>query len=666
MNGRSLAARTAALTVAIWLLAAVVGLIAPHGRTWGIHFLAYYPPWAATLFGLAAITCAIVAIRFARDSQPEADGSVVSAPSTAVILLVACGAVVVFYLLCAATALLGDGQLWVQSVDLGAHEPWERRGPLTLIAYAAAFHLLKPVLGIGPAQVIAAGSSLAGGAVVAAWLWLAKHLRLPIILALAAGFAYGGVVIFFGYIEIYSLMAAAVTWMLALAAVSMRRGRPSPLVPLIWVLACGLHFIAFAFLPALLVYGWWAVSRRSVELRPALRLSAVALMLSGLAYFAFGWYRGTDTLLPLLPTESEGGYALLTLRHGLDLLNGFFFVAAPLAVLLILRRVVRRESGGAWRGEHTLLLVSLLFPAAAYVVHHAQLGMARDWDIGAAFLPAAPIISLFALEGLALRPRQTVMFAALLGVFAFLFVGPFVGVQASESRSVARFRDLLHLDAAVSPSGWDYLASHYRHQGNEDAWGECYLEALKHSDNLRYHRAVITHYVRTGQWELAARHVDYMRAVIFSDSVVARWEEQQLEPVSLLIVGGKYSDKGDWQNALRAFDMAARLNPESLMPPLAKTGALIARADFARAEAVLVEITRRGDAHTRAAWDFYQSILEGKIKTDPLVGWIGQCLMAKIAGNYPLAEERARQAVKVSGNDKRVAVLLESVQAAEQ
>ena len=105
MSARPLSVRALTITMLVWLLAAVIGLIAPHGRTWGIHFLAYYPPWAATLFGLAAITCAIVAIRFARDSQPEADGSVVSAPSTAVILLVACGAVVVFYLLCAATAV---------------------------------------------------------------------------------------------------------------------------------------------------------------------------------------------------------------------------------------------------------------------------------------------------------------------------------------------------------------------------------------------------------------------------------------------------------------------------------------------------------------------------------------------------------------------------------
>ena len=159
------------------VLAAIVtfGVLFPHARTWGFHFLAYYSfesrlllAGAAALLALLSLWPSWIAAAVARIRQVQLHPLLFDA-----ILALLCG--VAFYVFASAVPLLGDGQLWIDELSSPDADIWGRRGPLTMLALDQLHYALRPLIGMDVPGVFRLTSALSGVVAVLAWLCFARE-----------------------------------------------------------------------------------------------------------------------------------------------------------------------------------------------------------------------------------------------------------------------------------------------------------------------------------------------------------------------------------------------------------------------------------------------------------------------------------------------------------
>jgi hypothetical protein len=633
----------------------------PEARLWGLHFLNYY----SLPVRIAFLVLAVLALGYGwlwkhragfeprlplRMSLSPIQGDVIAA--------LCCGVVFLFF--SSATALLGDGQLWLNEIQAGTSDYLRNRAPFTLFLLHTLYAWLNPLTGISAMRLFGLVSILAGMLAVLGWLTLARHLRMDRLTALLLGFTWGGVALFFGYIETYVIMIAVLTWMLVLAVISLRKDKPSLFVPVLGVLAVGFNLGAAAFLPAVAAYTWRMFSRRALRPKIVCMASLGAIILAASTYFALGWDKGTDVLLPLVPIGSAFGDAVLSAGHLADLANVLVLTAGAFGMLLLVYAFSKRANGFHWNDEKLILLLAVAFPLAALIMHNPQLGMARDWDIAAALLLAVPVISLLIWDSIRPLMDSPARIRGVLMAWLLMAILPWTGVQASERLSMQRFKDLLRLDPAKSESGWDYLSSYYFHRNQIEDWAECNFEAMKYSNNPRYHANAALYYCMKHDWEKARKQAELARAAVMADSVVSDWEEQVTDPEALIALGNSYLERAYVNDAQRTYDVAAVLQPESAWPPIALADMYLRLRDLDHARQAVDSLAMKGPSQMNEASRYFAAKIDQVGSEPQIVGWIGLSLIADSQKRFPEAERYAQKAFQLSKDD-RVAALLDSL-----
>lgn len=629
------------------LLASVIaGTLAPQSRLWAVHFLAYYSSGGQGLFALAALFGAAVVYWFSRKQTAPAKSLAPSWGWQAALALAF--SALAFVLLSAAVAILGDGQLWVNNVEAGAYTFSATRAPLTLLLHHGLYQWLHPLSGISGQHTFALVAVASGLATLGAWLCLARALRQSVGVTLLLGFSWGGSALFFGYVETYAVVVAALSWQAVLIYLAVRRDRFSWLPVSIGLLAPLLNLLAVVFLPTLAAYVYWGLTRRDLEPRKVLLWSLPGLGIAAILYFVLGWYRGTDVLLPLFATREHTG-ALLTLRQGIDLTNALLFVCGPLLLLFAVALAQFRRS--AAKTQRSLLLLALLFPLAALVMHNPQLGMARDWDIAASLLVLVPVAALVLWSDLALSPgvRRALKIGCVL--WLALVTLPWIRVQHSEELALRRFMDLLALDPDRAETGWDYLSSYYLHHGKTEEWGRCNRELLKRSDNPRYHGNLVLYYVLAGNWTDAREHARAAARAVAADSVVSPWETGITNPGTLLELGRDYARTARIQDAANTFAVAAELAPRSALPPAALLNLLVFIRDLNRASVVAVDLAQRDSTQTAEAREFFRPLTAVTDSYQRASAWLCLSLLAAAGQDIPTAVMQAQTALNLTPAD---------------
>ena len=643
--------------VAVLATVVTFGVLFPQARTWGFHFLAYYPfesrivlAGAAAFLALLSLWPSWIAAAAARIRQIPLRPLLLDA-----ILALFCG--IAFYVFASAVPLLGDGQLWIDELSDPGPNIWVRRGPLTMFALDHLHQALRPLTGLNVSGVFRMTSALSGVLAVFAWLRFARAAGTGPLAALLWGFAWGGVALFFGYVELYVIMAGVLSAMLALMLISLRRGRFSLWVPLLGLLAAAFNYAALTFWPAVAAYVVWGVTKRPLKPK-AVFLCAAAIMAGAAgAYFVTGWYRGTPILLPLWPTGSSASGYVFQPRHLADLANGLVLACGPFLALLCARLAARREPW-EWTGERLLLALALAFPLAAYLMHNSHLGMARDWDIGCALLLAAPFASLSLWT--AWRPSSTERAAGLPLVAAWLMLItiPWIGVQASEARALTRFTNLLRLDPERSASGWDYLGAFYRSRNQTDQWARCYEEALKHSDNPRFHYNLAIYHIFRREWEQALGRINTVRDAVYADSALTGWETRLIDTRQIIELGVGYEKLAGTEDAQEVFHLASQLDPFSPLPPMAWAQMIVRTRDLERAEDMFRKLFAAYPQQQAAAKRYYTSLTGERTVAKRIEGYCGLAVAAKIEGDMAGERENLNQALLLSHGDDRIAAYL--------
>jgi Tfp pilus assembly protein PilF len=453
----------------------------PGRYSWGFDYLMYYSP-AFRLAWLLAGTAGISFIylfpqaRLAKAVSPR--------PRLSLLVLITAGLVLYIWLR-VKIPLLGDGILRSQEISFGRLFSFTE--PLTTLVHGLLYRLLT-VLGLRIKQAELAyrlASIAAGTAALLSYYFTArdrsgKGTFWPAVIILAgAGFNQ----IFYGYVESYGLFLAAVGWYLYAGWRSVLEPRASLLPAALAGLAVALHGSGIFLLPSLFFY-WHQRSYfgtpagRKRLLLEALFFSAipitvlgVGLMLATRPELSTAWAElPKRSMLPLW--AGPWGYGIFSPGHWLDLLNQLL-LAAPACLLLL------------WDGPRAGVFKA---PAARFlglaaaggilfaVIVDPKLGTARDWD-----LLAWPFMALlvFLVQGALSSGPGRKRWALVAMVSAWLFL-PWVAINASAERSLARYADLLSGDNRSAAYGYENLAIYYRDHRDPEKTEWAYRMARDH------------------------------------------------------------------------------------------------------------------------------------------------------------------------------------------
>ncbi|HUU30124.1 MAG TPA: tetratricopeptide repeat protein [archaeon] len=523
--------------VLLHLLAAVSG----SGLLWGVDFWSYFPPlWAYLLAGLGLVasvpSLAQAAFSFLSPELERFFRFFEGRKAYLGALSISAAAGLSFWIFRCRIHLLGDGQWWIRNLELNL-KFWKNE-PLSLYLNWLVYKTGALFPGFTAREAFQITSVCSGVVFVFILFWLARRIGRGFaerVLVFAGLITLGTVELFFGYVETYPLLNAAVIAYLFLT-VRMLQGRGG----LFWVvsvfwLSVMMHLSVIVMFPSLvyLYFDWWKGSKEvfAEKVKKLLVFLFGPVAVVGLLMYAMGFDLSvlfspkegiSNILIPLVGEESRYfNYRLFSMAHFAALANLLLLVSPFMVPFCFLP--VR-----CWKNlsrVQSFLLVVSVFSLVFVFFFNSELGFPRDWDIFAyAFIaPTLLGLSLF-IEHSKGDIRFTHYAAVLAVVVGGIHMVPWVLVNADEELSLARYERIL--------SGGSLHSVHAR--------------AFGHEEVAIYYR----------ERELYAQAESHFRKAIEADSSSYR-----------LYTGlaGAYQGQGKLEDVRAALKHAVKLEPENLM-----------------------------------------------------------------------------------------------------
>jgi tetratricopeptide (TPR) repeat protein len=373
-----------------WLTAGlvIIGLLqflsafAPSVWTWGIDYWSVLPLWARSAFLLLVAVSILpgaaekIAAGLEHKNWPRWAG-----------WAAAVAALALFIGLRSRGYAYGDGYSFSSYLEGGKFPAIG--GQLAFMAGDLVLHWLvysTVVMPFGGSveTSYAIVSAAAGIATLAAIVAIARKLypknRGARWTLIAAGCSSGTAVLWFGHVEAYSLVGAALMWSLACLLLE-RRGLAWGL----WILACALHLLAVAFLPALIWTTWGQKILSPLTKRKTFILFLIGFLGWGLAGVVFSLVK-PGIFVPLLRTQ-DSTYTAFSVAHLSDAINLLFF-AAPLGLIGIAAWLFSSTQNRNVTREDEVLSILLVASASLWYFSFwvdPLIGAFRDWDLIGAF-----------------------------------------------------------------------------------------------------------------------------------------------------------------------------------------------------------------------------------------------------------------------------------------
>lgn len=240
-----------------------------------------------------------------------------------------------------------------------------------------------------------------------------------------------GTILFYGYVETYSVTSAMIYLSLISALAAFKNDRFSPIPLIALPLAIFLHLISVVYLPALLLYLAYFVGKKNFRQKfrnkGRFLVAGTALMFT-IFYLLVKvagppfWQRAF--LPPVVDKFTADHYTLFSLSHLSDYLN-LVMMLAPVAILLpIIRRLHRNKSSSNLSSPDAVFIsVAAVSGLMAAFMIEPKLGMARDWDLMSTMVIALQVAgTYFWITFFESRPQFAVatVFMILLSLAAFI------------------------------------------------------------------------------------------------------------------------------------------------------------------------------------------------------------------------------------------------------
>jgi tetratricopeptide (TPR) repeat protein len=424
------------------------------GRTWGFHFITYFPvPVQAAFYALALALCVPPLARYCAHliSRPFSDKvkAYLSLRKEKLFVSIAILSIPVFWLLNAKYALLGDNFGIVERAVNNTFMPDEPGAIFILHCFYKVMNALFSMDGIGSIRLF---SNLCGGVFIYLSLRIAQEMGTTFFEKVSIFLFYISfctIQHFCGYIEDYASTVMMVPLYLYTSLLCLR-GKVHFTVPAVCLAAAIIvHLECLMFSPVIL-YVLYEIKLKKQEFFREPRTWATALICGA----ALGFYPAYKFVAPhLMPLTSHTEMTLFSFTHLWEFLNGQLlgcgsglFILAGCLAYAIARKV--RLTPELW-----FLLVSCGSVITGLFLFHSALGSA-DWDIYSYSSLAVNVLALclfFHLFGTKQHAPfvqyATVVFIGLM----LLHSAPWISINASD-RSVRRFEDIIKTDPAF---GWN-------------------------------------------------------------------------------------------------------------------------------------------------------------------------------------------------------------------
>jgi len=384
--------------------------------------------------------------------------------------------------------------------------------------------------------------------------------------------------LFFGYVENYSLLTCALTVFLLSAVQAVKSGSRSPTPLIAYGMALFLHGLSLVYLPVAVLYLVWLLKKHKIaeildlygkNLVAAMTIAIVGLYAIIMTIGPLSWR--LTFLPPWAGRFTVDNYYLLSTGHLLDYINLLLFVLpVPLTVLVVYlfqnRGSSRRELSAGGRTENGLLAVGSLCGLLLAFLIYPRLTMARDWDFLSVLLLGAIFHGLYwwidfmpKLKGF--RAATVVLILLQLSVTI-----PWIMLNNSPRALYEYNMDAMERDPRHGRAGFQTMLAYNRGHGRtvEAARLELYIrDNLPETDDN--HTGL--NYLYEGEIEKAERQFE--KALTHNPAFFAPYMHRAICRM----------ERGDWEGALNDLDIADAINPYSSDVYAFRGLALLGKAD---------------------------------------------------------------------------------------
>jgi tetratricopeptide (TPR) repeat protein len=458
------------ITLCLLLIAAqFISSFFPEERLWGINHLAYFGLPYRFLFLLLALAIFVPIINTkVQNIGDNISGLWKKLPKALAFVLICVACVFVFWIVRTKTHFLGDGYRLIGYVDSGfpvtmrliVHE-WTQ--PLAVLVHVYFHHCLNLFTPVSGELVYRMSSYLSGILFVFLALLLSREVgtdKFEKLAAFSLVVAMGSTQLFLGYVEHYSWPYVGILAYL-LFAFKFLEGKTNIFVPLLIFCGCvAFHFSTLYLLPSFTFLFLCMPSGKRPRTRTIL-LGAVAVVITViLLMFKLGEKPG-EALVPLFEGRYYAPYhTLFSFPHVLDVINEHLLLSPLGLILLITLFIFTRDNGRPRDNVVRFLILVSVFQVLYSFLLDPKLGGPRDWDMFSATALGYTVLAiyLFVKRSKAIfNFRYTTLILMCTLLFSTL---PWVLLNASADKSIARFRAILELDPKRSRQG-HYLLSQY-------------------------------------------------------------------------------------------------------------------------------------------------------------------------------------------------------------
>ncbi len=455
--------------------------------------------------------------------------------------------------------LLGDGNLRASEIVAGV------RPHFTESLDSVLHSLIFKISGLDAYTVYALLSCTAGAAFVYLALILSERMGErgeEKVLAFSVLALMGSNQLFFGYVESYTLAYVATLAFVFFSWLHLDGKCGLWLPVLAFLFTTGLHLAGLTLVPALIYLASASSGQDGVDRATASKAQRYGLLVSALIVLGVGlWIVGRNAspsagfdsiLLFPLGRLKDSLYPAYSLSHLLDFFNHQLLVspvgpAIWLAVILSGRVAFHLKS----RMAKFLLVVSIPQLLFALLLN-PQLGYPRDWDLFAFTASGYTVLGIYLFIRVPAQHRAGgVAFATLaLVTTALLSTVPWIHVNATQDKAIARFEHILSLNPQRAALGHECLAYNYRRLGEKAKEVEGWIRAAELSGKPRYVRNLGAVYVEMGEYGKAAEKLEEVVKLDPEDHVT----HSDLGKVYVLL--------GENRKAKASFETALRLRPD--------------------------------------------------------------------------------------------------------
>ena len=548
------------------LLLHLVSSFFPEERLWGINHLAYFLPYFAFAITILGLLVLIPKVNYWLENILKNILNfiyklTITKHKYLYFVIFSLLSVVLFWFFRTKTPLLGDGyHLTVGSLAKEAILPWE------FLERIARFYL-RQLLAVDLVSSYALVSFVAG-AIFVFFAFLTADLlgknKFQKVFVFSILMSMGSILLFFGYIEHYSLSYANI---LAYVYFSIKylknKGGILP-VALTFMLGCFLHLLTFSFFPSLvflyLLKSDTHTESMHISKKRVLVLSFVsAIIVVGVYLYVMICGRHESLLDITVPLTSAWYsmpyYTLFSSSHLLDMLNEHLLIS-PIGLILVLSIVVIFGLGRAGFKDRIVqfLVIVMMFQLVFHFLIDPKLGATRDWDLFSFTALGYTLLGIYLLLQL-VQDERRIRYIGTILIFTSIFSTlPWIMVNASAERSLKRIVNIVRLDPARNFKFYIYAEEYL------DKIGWLNTEESKKLDGLFRVSFPLAWLQRKGKEQVEAGNPEKTEA-IFKEAVrIAPWR-----PSTHYNLGALYVEKGKFDLAISEFEKAIQLNYKDII-----------------------------------------------------------------------------------------------------